>query len=185
MSLSLFLSVTMFLVLLTRVIPAAESVSILSIYYVGSMAVMAGSSVLCIFTVGLQQQGQLDGDIPTWMENLFLRKMAKWLLISIPDFVKLSLIQVRMIMSSKQVHGNVIYLSPEVIQKSNSIMPELLKCLECVRNTRMELQTRTQHTLIKNRWSLVTQCLDRLFAIVFICITGFTIYWCLISSRTH
>lgn len=109
MSLSLFLSVTMFLVLLTRVIPAAESVSILSIYYVGSMAVMAGSSVLCIFTVGLQQQGQLDGDIPNWMEQVILRRLAKWLLISIPDFVKLSLVQVRMIMSSKQIHGNVIY----------------------------------------------------------------------------
>lgn len=182
MSLSLFLSVTMFLVLLTRVIPAAEEVSIISIYYVGSMAVMAGSSILCIFTVGLQQQGQIVGDIPVWMEKIFLNKIAKFVLLGVPEFVKINLATLKRIARKKTEGTGRVFISFKSASE-NYIMQELIKCLESVRHTRMELQSSTQITLVKNRWGLITQCLDRIFALVFIVVTFLTIYWCLIASR--
>ena len=182
MSLSLFLSVTMFLVLLTRVIPAAEEVSIISIYYVGSMGVMAGSSILCIFTVGLQQQGQIVGDIPEWMQKIFLERIAKFVFLGVPEFVKINLETMKKIARKKTDGTQYVFLKYKTAS-NNYITQELIKCLESVRCTRMELQSSTQRTLVRNRWGLITECLDRMFAVIFIFITFSTIYWCLIASR--
>ncbi|XP_071953127.1 neuronal acetylcholine receptor subunit alpha-10-like [Antedon mediterranea] len=197
LTITVLLSLTVFLLLIAESMPPSSEVPIIGKYYAATMLLVSISMAMTIIVLNLHYRGPMYSRVPKWAKIFFLKYLAKVVCIRIPkvtsasrdSFLRNSDISdesgslMEMVLLDGQLEGspinglrklkkNISKLSPccsEHVALLRMLLQEVKKVTR-----RFEQEDTDEH--MRNEWKQIAMVMDRVFMIIYLCCTFMTMW---------
>nr|XP_014055543.1 unnamed protein product [Salmo salar] len=171
---SVLLSLTVFLLLITEIIPSTSLViPLIGEYLLFTMIFVTLSIVITVFVLNVHHRSSATHTMPRWVRTLFLSAIPRWLCMKRPplDLRRRGLVGKLHPFGTFGTAGPSRYSSHST---AHTLSPAVLRALEGVTYIAEHLRAEDQDFSVKEDWKYVAMVIDRIFLWMFIivCLLG-------------
>uniref|UniRef100_A0A672Z2E1 Cholinergic receptor nicotinic alpha 2 subunit n=1 Tax=Sphaeramia orbicularis TaxID=375764 RepID=A0A672Z2E1_9TELE len=171
---SVLLSLTVFLLLITEIIPSTSLViPLIGEYLLFTMIFVTLSIIITVFVLNVHHRSPETHTMPRWVRRLFLSVIPRWLCMkrpTTPQRLGYTLLPQRH--SSLTLNRDLPLLDPT--PPASALSPAVLSALEGVTYIAEHLRAEDADFSVKEDWKYVAMVVDRIFLWMFIivCLLG-------------